>query len=97
MSKLMKCFFCILVISVLASPALAANSNPPKQGKISGKTVAGGLLSLIIWPGIGQAMNNNEGDKVITHVIVGLFPPFRIWSGYDALVDRSGGYWDGKI
>jgi len=52
---------------------------------------------LIIWPGIGQYMNDNESKKNWTHAIVGLFPPFRLFSGWDALINRQGGRWDGKI
>jgi hypothetical protein len=68
-----------------------------KEGHITGKTVVAGALSLLIWPGIGQAVNKESGDKVATHAIIGLFPPYRFWSGYDALVDRQGGYWHGRI
>lgn len=67
------------------------------RGKITGKSVVSGLLSLLIWPGIGQAVNDQKGSKVATHAIVGILPPFRFWSGYDALYDRSGGYWNGKV
>jgi hypothetical protein len=81
----------------LAPDALAYNSDPPRNGRISGRSVLAGLASFIVWPGIGQAINSNKGDKVLTHAVVGLLPPFRFWSGYDALVDRRGGYWDGKI
>lgn len=70
---------------------------PASHAEITKKSVAGGLLSLIIWPGIGQAMNDDKGEKVATHAIVGLLPPFRFWSGYDALVKRKGGYWEGRI
>jgi hypothetical protein len=88
----------MLIGLTATSPVLAAgNTDPPHTGKITLKTVGGGLLSLLIWPGIGQAINDNKGDKVVTHAVVGLLPPFRIWSGYDALVDRQGGYWNGKI
>jgi hypothetical protein len=85
----------VAVFLSLASldPALAK----PERGEISGRTVAGSLLSLIVWPGIGQAMNDNPGNKVLTHAIVGILPPFRFWSAYDALFDREGGYWDGKV
>ncbi len=88
-----------MLIGLTASaPVFAAgNTDPPHTGKITLKTVGGGLLSLLIWPGIGQAINDNKGDKVATHAVVGLLPPFRIWSGYDALMDRQGGYWNGKI
>lgn len=77
--------------------SLAANSDPPHNGHITGRSVLGGLCSLIIWPGIGQAINTDKGDKVLTHAVIGLLPPFRIWSGWDALVDRHGGYWNGRI
>jgi hypothetical protein len=77
--------------------ALAQNTDPPRVGKISGRSVGAGVLSFLIWPGIGQAVNNNPGKKVATHAIIGLIPLFRFWSGYDALVDRKGGYWDGRI
>jgi hypothetical protein len=93
----------LVVLSILgllsfSVPNLAmANTDPPTTGKVTGKTVGAGLLSLLIWPGIGQAVNNNKGNKVATHAIIGLFPLTRFWSGYDALVNRQGGYWDGKI
>jgi len=83
------------LIGTSTIPAYAENT--AKKGNITGKTVLGGVLSLLIWPGIGQAINDNEGKKVATHAIVGLIPPFRIWSCYDAVVDRQGGYWNGKI
>ena len=78
-------------------PSQAFAENTAKHGKISGKTVVAGLTSLIIWPGIGQYLNDNETKKNWTHAIVGLFPPFRLWSGWDALIARQGGRWDGKI
>jgi hypothetical protein len=83
------------LIGTSSIPASAENTG--KKGNITGKSVLGGVLSLLIWPGIGQAINDNEGKKVATHAIVGLIPPFRIWSCYDAVVDRQGGYWNGKI
>ncbi len=73
------------------------NDYPPHHEGISGRSVVGGLLSFLIWPGIGQAVNDNRGRKVGTHAVLGLIPPYRFWSGYDALVDRNGGYWDGRI
>lgn len=51
--------------------------------EITPKTVGAGALSLIIWPGIGQLMNDDSTDKAATHAIIGFFPPFRIWSCYD--------------
>lgn len=82
---------CAFGILVSTTPTSYADSH------ITGKTVVAGALSLLIWPGIGQAVNKDEGDKVATHAVIGLFPPFRFWSGYDALVNRKGGYWKGRI
>jgi hypothetical protein len=80
---------------VVASPAAMAGGGTTH--KITGKSVLAGLTSLIIWPGIGQAINGNPGDKVATHAVIGLLPPFRFWSGWDGLVNRTGGYWHGRI
>lgn len=95
----MKKLFAILIILVLAfsvtPPAFAANT--AVHGKITGKTVCYGLASLLLWPGIGQYLNDNETKKNVTHAVIGLFPPFRFWSGWDALIARQGGRWDGKI
>lgn len=83
---------------VASTPAvMAENTDPPHQGGITGRSVCAGLLSFLIWPGIGQAVNSDKGDKVATHAVIGLFPPFRFWSGYDGLVNRKGGYWHGRI
>lgn len=80
-----------------AAFADSANPHPPQSGSISGRSVVGGVLSFLVWPGIGQAVNSNRAPKVATHAILGLLPPYRFWSGYDALVDRQGGYWKGRI
>ena len=82
---------------MVSSASYADNCCPPQTGKIRGKTVLAAATSGLIWPGIGQAINDNRGPKVLTHALLGLLPPYRIWSAYDALVDRHGGYWDGKI
>ncbi len=81
------------VLTTVPPSAMAAGTTH----KITGKSVLAGALSLIIWPGIGQAVNGNPGDKVATHAVIGLFPPFRFWSGWDGLVNRTGGYWHGRI
>jgi hypothetical protein len=90
-----------VVAGVIASSmplgAFAENSDPPKVGKISGRSVAAGLTSFLIWPGIGQAINDQPGKKVATHAVLGLIPLVRFFSGWDGLVDRQGGYWDGRI
>lgn len=96
----MKKFFAVMLILMMVvalSPSSAFAQNTATHGKITGKTVCYGLASLIIWPGIGQYLNNNETKKNWTHAIIGLIPPFRLWSGWDALIGRQGGRWDGKI
>ena len=96
MKKVMVLLLLLAITSaVIPSQALAANT--AKHGKIKGKTVVAGLTSLIIWPGIGQYLNDNETKKNWTHAIIGILPPFRLWSGWDAMIDRQGGRWDGKI
>jgi len=85
----------VLLAVLMQAPAFAENT--AVHGKITGKTAVFGLASLIIWPGLGQYLNNNETKKNLTHAVIGLFPPFRFWSGWDALVARQGGRWDGKI
>lgn len=68
------------------------------NGKISPKSIGAGALSLIIWPGIGQLMNyGQDTEKAGVHALIGFFPPFRIWSGYDAFVERKGGVWENRI
>ncbi len=87
----------IILTLILTIPSTVFAENTAVHGKITGKTVCFGLASLIIWPGIGQYLNNNETKKNVTHAIAGLFPPFRFWSGWDALIARQGGRWDGKL
>lgn len=85
------------MLATMAPSALAANTDPPRTGKVTGKSVLAGVLSFLIWPGIGQAVNDNPGRKVATHAIAGLIPPVRFFSGYDALVNRKGGYFNGHL
>jgi hypothetical protein len=87
----------LLFINLSISSSFAQSQNSPKTGKVTGKSVVAGVLSLIIWPGIGQAVNDNKGEKCITHAVIGILPPYRFWSGYDALMNRKGGYWQGRI
>ena len=84
-----------LVFALVPAPAFAKNT--AVHGKITGKTVCYGLASLVIWPGIGQYLNDNETKKNVTHAVLGLTGIFRLWSGWDALIARQGGRWDGKI
>lgn len=96
-AKSMMAGLMLLGLLAAATPSALAGGSSPQQGRISGRSVAAGALSLLIWPGIGQAVNSNGGEKVGTHAVLGLLPPYRFWSGYDALVDRKGGYWKGRI
>ena len=92
----------ILVLLLLAFmtlgmvPAAFAGTHGT-NGKISGRSVGASLLSLIIWPGIGQAVNDNGYEKNVSHAVLGLTGVFRIWSFYDAFVDRKGGVWKNRI
>lgn len=86
----------LIAVTLLASPNAWA-VNTAKHGEITGKSVCYGLASLIIWPGIGQYLNDQQTKKNVTHAVLGLTGIFRLWSGWDALVTRDGGRWDGKI
>lgn len=85
----------VLGILLLSAPAFAGTHG--KNGQVSGRSVGAAALSLIIWPGIGQAVNDCGYEKNVTHAVLGLTGIFRIWSCYDALVDRQGGVWHNRI
>ena len=87
----------ILMLAFSFAPSTAFAENTARSGEISGKSVVSGLASLLVWPGIGQYINDNQPKKNWTHAVLGLTGIFRLWSGWDALVDRQGGRWDGKI
>lgn len=92
-----KILLSIIVLSVVffASPAFAGTHGT--NGKVTAKSIGAGALSLIVWPGIGQAVNNQAYEKNMTHALLGLTGVFRIWSCYDAVVDRQGGVWKSRI
>lgn len=92
-----KVLLSILILSVLVigMPTLAGTHGV--NGKVSGRSIGAGALSLIIWPGIGQAINDQSYEKNLTHALLGLTGIFRIWSCYDAVVDRQGGVWHNRI
>ncbi|MBR1775565.1 hypothetical protein IJ750_00630 [bacterium] len=92
-----KIFATLMLLSVIsmASPVFAGTHGT--NGTVSGRSVGAGLLSLLIWPGIGQAVNDNGYEKNVTHAVLGLTGIFRIWSCYDAVVDRKGGVWKNRI
>lgn len=88
----------LLTCMLLVSNAAIAKETHGKNNKVTPKSIGAGALSFLIWPGIGQLMNDEKNtDKAASHAIIGLFPPFRIWSGYDAVVNRKGGVWDNRI
>jgi len=94
MKKIFVLFIAIMTLSI-GLPSFAGTHGT--NGKVSGKSVGASLLSLIVWPGIGQAVNDNSYDKNVTHAVLGLTGVFRIWSFYDALIDRKGGVWKNRI
>ena len=84
-----------VVFSMLVTPAFAGTHGT--NGNVSARSVGAAALSLLIWPGIGQAVNDQNYEKNVTHAVLGLTGVFRIWSCYDALVDRQGGVWKNRI
>ena len=93
MKKILSAMFLLMMLS-MSTPVFATEGRP---GEISGRSVGAAALSLLIWPGIGQVVNENQKDKNITHAVLGLTGIFRLWSCYDALVDRKGGVWHNRI
>lgn len=85
----------VLSIMSLSAPAFAGTHGV--NGNVSGRSICAGALSLIVWPGLGQVVNEESYEKNITHAILGLTGIFRIWSCYDAVVDRHGGVWENRI
>ena len=86
-----------LTLCLLASITPVFAGTHGVNGKVSGRSVGAGLLSLLIWPGIGQAVNDCGYEKNVTHAILGLTGIFRIWSCYDGIVDGQGGVWKNRI
>ena len=94
MNKLLSTMLLISLLT-LATPAFAGTHGT--NGKISAKSIGAGALSLLIWPGIGQAINDQSYEKNMTHALLGLTVVFRFWSCYDAVRDRQGGVWKNRI
>ena len=93
MKKILSALILLIMLSFV-TPAFATEGRP---GEISGRSVGAAALSLFIWPGLGQLINENPKEKNITHAVLGLTQIFRFWSCYDALVDRTGGVWQNRI
>ena len=85
----------LAAIMSCATPVFAGTHGT--NGKVTAKSIGGCALSLLIWPGIGQAINEQSTEKNVTHAVLGLTGIFRIWSCYDAVVDRRGGVWKNRI
>ena len=85
----------VLMLSSAPSAVLAGTHG--RDGEVSGKSIGAGVLSLLIWPGLGQIVNDQQTDKVVTHALLGLTGIFRFWSCYDAVRDRDGGVWHNRI
>ena len=92
-----KLIIALTVLSMLAMSTPAFAGTHGTNGKVSGRSVGAAALSLLIWPGIGQAINDQGYEKNVTHAVLGLTGIFRIWSCYDAFVDRQGGVWHNRI
>ncbi len=86
----------VLMTMMLFNPANAAGTHGT-DGHVSGRSVGASICSLLIWPGIGQAINGQSAEKNITHAVLGLTGVFRLWSFYDAIIDRQGGVWHNRI
>ena len=94
---MIKKLFAVLILSsfmLISTPAFATHGT---DRGVSGRSVGAAACSLIIWPGIGQAINKQSKEKNITHAVLGLTVVFRLWSFYDALIDRDGGVWHDRI
>lgn len=99
MKNMKKVLAVVLLIQMAVSfmPASVWAENTAKHGEMTGKSVVHGLASLLIWPGLGQYLNDQPTNKNVTHAVLGITGIFRLWSGWDALIQRTGGRWDGKI
>ena len=97
MKKVALLLTAFVLLANLSSSQALANGTEGKNGKVSWKSVGAGALSLIVWPGIGQIVNDQKDDKVVTHALLGLTGVFRIWSCYDGVRDRDGGVWKNRI
>ncbi len=86
----------LMALLTMATPVLAAGTHGT-DGHVSARSVGASLCSLLVWPGIGQAINGQTAEKNITHAVLGLTGVFRLWSFYDAIIDRQGGVWHNRI
>ncbi len=93
-----KILLTVIALSFLTlSTPMAFAGTHGTNGQVSATSVGAAALSLLIWPGLGQAVNDQSFEKNVTHALLGLTGIFRIWSCYDAFVDRQGGVWHNRI
>lgn len=86
----------IMLMGFSTSQSFAAGTQGT-NGNVTWKSVGAGALSLIVWPGIGQIVNDQKDEKVVAHALLGLTGVFRFWSCYDGVRDRNGGVWHNRI
>ena len=84
-----KLILSVIMLSMLAMGMPAFAGTHGVNGQVSGRSVGAAALSLLIWPGLGQAVNDQSYSKNATHALLGLTGVFRIWSCYDALDRKS--------
>ena len=61
MKKILSALVLLMVLSI-STPVFATEGKP---GEISGRSVGAAALSLLVWPGLGQLINENPKDKNI--------------------------------
>ena len=59
-----------IVLSMLAMPLPVMAGTHGTNGQVSGRSVGAAALSLLIWPGLGQAVNDQSYSKNATHAIL---------------------------
>ena len=92
-----KLFSTVALLTILSMSAPVFAGTHGVDGQVSGRSVGAAICSLLIWPGIVQAINDQSAEKNVTHAVLGLTGVFRLWSFYDAIIDRQGGVWHNRI
>ena len=60
-----KIFSLVLLLSLLTFSVPAFAGTHGVNGQVSGKSILAGALSLLVWPGIGQVVNDQHYEKNI--------------------------------
>ena len=61
MKKILSALALLMILS-MSTPVFATEGKP---GEISGRSVGAAALSLLVWPGLGQLINENPKEKNI--------------------------------